>query len=139
MAPTTLSQHERIALSELAPYPAMLLNEEPALHRTLAAFDAAGVEPRVMWRSASVQAIQNVVGRNLAYSLLMQPTPASPEGRPLVCRPIAGDVPRNATMAALPVGVRPNAPVGEAVTALRDYWAGERPVGHWPKDDGHAS
>lgn len=119
-----LASQERIALSELAPYPAMLLNEEPALRRTLAAFDAAGVEPRVRWHSASVQAIQSVVGRNLAYSLLMQPTSTSPEGRPLIYRPVAGDVPRNATMAALPAGVRPSALVREALAAMRDYWAG---------------
>lgn len=118
-----LAQRDSIQLAELAPYPAVLVDEEPALQRTLAEFAAAGVEPRVVWRTASVQAIQNVVGRNLAYSLLMQPTAASPEGRPLTYRPIAGDVPRNAVMASLPAGVKPNALVGAALTGLREYWA----------------
>lgn len=117
-----LAQLERVPLSELARHPAILVDEEPALRRTMAAFDAAGVAPRVMWRSASVQAIQNVVGRNLAYSLLMQPTSTSPEGRPLTYRPLADGVPRNAVMASLPTGLRPTRLISEALASLRADW-----------------
>ncbi|NKX55750.1 LysR family transcriptional regulator [Arthrobacter mobilis] len=119
-----LAARETVSLAELASYPAMLMDEEPALQRTLAEFARAGVEPTVRWRSASVQAIQNVVGRNLAYSLLMQPVPCSPEGRPLVFRPLAGDVPRNSVMAALPAGVARSTLVEEALAALRAFWDG---------------
>lgn len=117
-----LAAQEEVSLAQLAPCPAMLMDEEPDLQRTLAQFAGAGVEPNVRWRSASVQAIHNVVGRNLAYSLLIQPTPVSPEGRPLVFRPLAGNIPTNSVMAAWPTGVIPSALVKEALAALRARW-----------------
>lgn len=122
-----LAENEAVNLEELAPYPAILMDEEPALQRTVAEFARAGVEPNVRWRSASVQAIHNVVGRNLAYSLLMQPAPVSPEGRPLVFRPLAGSVPTNSVMAALPAGVIHGALVQESLTALRAHWGQATP------------
>lgn len=123
-----LAGRQAVSLAELAPHPAMLMDEEPALQRTVAEFARAGVEPNMRWRSASVQAIQNVVGRNLAYSLLMQPVPTSPEGRPLVFRPLAGSIPTNSVMAALPAGVTRSALVEESLAALRAHWRGS-PVG----------
>lgn len=117
-----LAAQEEVSLAQLAPCPAMLMDEEPDLQRILAQFAGAGVEPNVRWRSASVQAIHNVVGRNLAYSLLIQPAPTSPEGRPLVFRPLAGDIPTNSVMAAWPTGVIPSALVTEALAALHARW-----------------
>lgn len=117
-----LAAKDKVSLAELAQYPAIMIDEEPALQRTMAEFARAGVEPLVRWRSASVQAIHNVVGRNLAYSLLMQPSPLSPEGRPLVFRQLAGDVPSNSVLAALPAGVVRSALVNEALAALHAHW-----------------
>jgi DNA-binding transcriptional LysR family regulator len=117
-----LAAQRTVSLAELAPYPAILVNEEPALQRTLAEFARAGVEPTVKWRSASVQVIQNVVGRNLAYSLLMHPATASPEGRPLVFRQLDGNHPTNSVMAVTPAGVVHSALVAESLTALRAHW-----------------
>lgn len=117
-----LAAHPMVTLAELGAYPAILMDEEPALQRTLEEFARAGVEPDIRWRSASVQAIQNVVGRNLAYSLLMQPTPVSPEGRPLVFRPLAGNMPANSVTAALPAHVIRSAIVEESLRALREHW-----------------
>jgi DNA-binding transcriptional LysR family regulator len=117
-----LAAKDKVSLAELAQYPAILIDEEPALQRTMAEFARAGVDPLVRWRSASVQAIHNVVGRNLAYSLLMQPSPLSPEGRPLVFRQLAGDVPTNSVLAALPTGVVRSALVNEAMAALHAHW-----------------
>ncbi|MEV7647015.1 LysR family transcriptional regulator [Arthrobacter sp. NPDC089319] len=120
-----LAGREKISLADLATYPAILVNEEPALQRTLAEFDRAGVTPTVRWRSASVQVIQNVVGRNLAYSLLMQPARHSPEGRPLLFRPVEGRMHSNSVVAALPAGVARSALVTETLVALRHHWAAE--------------
>jgi DNA-binding transcriptional LysR family regulator len=117
-----LARLDRIRMADLARHPAILVDEEPALRRTLAAFEVAGLVPRVMWRSASVQAIQNVVGRNLAYSLLMQPTSTSPEGRPLTYRQLTDGAPRNAVMASLPTGLRPTRLISEALVALQESW-----------------
>lgn len=118
-----LVSEAELRLADLAPYPGIFVAEEPAFQRTLAEFAAAGVEPYVPWRSASVPAIHNVVGRNLAYSLLMQPVASSPEGRPLVYRPLAGSNPRNAVMVARPHGVSASALVEEALVALREHWS----------------
>lgn len=119
-----LAAQDAVSLAELAPYPAMLVNEEPALQRTLAEFARVGVKPNVKWRSASVQVIHNVVGRNLAYSLLMHPAAVSPEGRPLVVRPIAESVPANPVMAATPAGLTHSTLVKEALAALHAHWGG---------------
>jgi DNA-binding transcriptional LysR family regulator len=122
-----LAGQKTLSLQDLAPYPAMLINAEPALQRTLAEYANAGVEPNVRWRSASVGAIHNVVGRNLAYSLLMQPAATSPEGRPLVFRPVDGTDLENPVVAALPVGVARSALVTEALTALHAQWGTSDP------------
>lgn len=117
-----LAAHPRLDLRILASHPAMFLDEEPALQRTLSAFAAAGVEPLVPWRSSSVEAIHNVAGRGSAYSILMQTRSHSPEGRPLVFRPLPGDVLDNPVVASLPKGVTPSALVSEALEAVREYW-----------------
>ncbi len=117
-----LATHPRLSLPVLAEHPAILLDEEPALQRTLAAFAAAGAEPLVPWRSRSVEAIHNVAGRGSAYSILMQTRSHSPEGRPLVFRALPGDGLDNPVAGALPRGVAPSAHVAEALTAIRDYW-----------------
>jgi len=118
-----LATKEKVSLAELAKHPAILIDEEPALQRTMAEFAKAGVEPLVRWRTASVQAIHNVVGRNLAYSLLMQRVAFSPEGRPLTFRPLEGDIPTNSVLAALPAGVVRSALVAETLNALRTHWS----------------
>jgi hypothetical protein len=127
-----LAGRESIRFRDLAKYPAVLMDEEPALQRTIAEFQRHGVEPLVRWRSASVQAIQSIVGRGLAYSLLMQETALSPEGRPLVFRPLADDVPTNSVMASLPAGVARSALVEETLAALRARWA-DKEAGKAPK------
>ncbi|WP_221585320.1 LysR family transcriptional regulator [Microbacterium sp. G2-8] len=118
-----LAECADLRLAHLAEHPAILLDEEPALQRTLAAFAAAGVEPRVPWRSTSVEAIHNVAGRGSAYSILMQTRSHSPEGRPLLFRELPDPGLENPVEAALPRGVRPTALVAEAITAIREHWA----------------
>lgn len=117
-----LAAHPSLSLPVLAEHPAILLDEEPALQRTLAAFAMAGVEPLVPWRSRSVEAIHNVAGRGSAYSILMQTRSHSPEGRPIVFRALPGDGLDNPVAGALPRGVAPNALVAEALRAIREYW-----------------
>lgn len=118
-----LASQSELSLASLAAHPAMLLDEEPALQFTLAAFAAAGVEPLVPWRSRSVEAIHNVAGRGLAYSILMQMRSRSPEGRPLVFRHIPDPGLDNAVAGALPQGIAPSALVEEALRAIRESWA----------------
>ncbi|GGA64391.1 LysR family transcriptional regulator [Pseudoclavibacter endophyticus] len=117
-----LATRARLTMRDLAEHPAIFLDEEPALQRTLAAFASEGVEPLVPWRGRSIEAILNVVGRGLAYSIVMQTRSHSPEGRPLHFRPFEGPDLDNPVAAALPDGVRPSALVSEALTAIREYW-----------------
>lgn len=99
-----LAKYAEVSLAQLAEYPAVLLDERPALERTLNEFYSRSLEPRVKFRTRSVQTAQNIVGRNLAYGLLMHIPSQSPEGRPLIAREITDSVPRNALMLSLPPG-----------------------------------
>ncbi|MCW4467141.1 LysR family transcriptional regulator [Glutamicibacter sp. MNS18] len=117
-----LAELETVSFKQLAPYPAALLNLEPALRHTLAEFHRYGVDPIVKWLFGNVPSIHSVVGRGLAYSLLMQPTEVSPEGRALVLRPLSDPTVPNSLVAATPRGVGRSAVVDEAVTALKAQW-----------------
>lgn len=99
-----LAAFEEVSLAQLAAFPAVLLDERPALERTLNEFYSRSLDPKVGIRTRSVQTVQNLVGRNVGYGLLMHSTSTSPEGRPLVARKISDSVPRNALMLALPPG-----------------------------------
>src|SRR5699024_9542770 len=110
-----LAEEPEVTLAQLVQYAAVLLDETPALERTLNEFRMRSLEPRILLRTRSVQTAQNIVGRGLAYGLLMHPPTRSPEGQPLVALPISDEIPRNALMLALPPG-RPSA----AVRALEE-------------------
>lgn len=99
-----LAQYSEVSLAQLAEYPAVLLDERPALERTLNEFSSRSLEPKVTMRTRSVQTVHNLAGRNIGYGLLMHVPSHSPEGRPLVGRKIADSIPRNALMLALPPG-----------------------------------
>lgn len=118
-----LAAQEEIPLRDLAQYPAVLLDEAPALERTLNEFHSRSLEPYILLRTRSVQTAQNVIGRGLAYGLLMYCPRNSPEGRPLAGRAIADDLPRNALMMTVPPG-RHTAKIRalhEALLALPDH------------------
>lgn len=101
-----LADHSEVSLAQLAQYPAILLDERPALERTLNEFYSRSLEPKVGFRTRSVQTVQNLVGRNLGYGLLMHSPSQSPEGRPLIAGKIADSLPRNALMLSSPPGRR---------------------------------
>lgn len=109
-----------VALAELAEHPAVLLNEEPALERTLNEFRRRSLEPQVLLRTRSVQTAQNIIGRGLAYGILMHVPDRSPEGHPVVGRPISDEIPRNALVASLPPGNRPSAKVRALLECLSE-------------------
>lgn len=117
-----LAKHASISFAQLAGYPAALLNLEPALQHTLAEFRRYGVTPNVRWLFGNVPSIHAVIGRGLAYSLLMQPTAVSLEGLPLTFRPLSDETPTNSLVAATPLGVHRSAMVHEALAALHAQW-----------------
>jgi DNA-binding transcriptional LysR family regulator len=101
-----LAGSDAVSVRDLAGYPAALLNVEPATYLNEAMLRRFGVEPRIAYRSASVHTIRALVGRNLAYSLLMEEVPASAEGRPLKFLPTVEDTGTNSLFLAYPKGMR---------------------------------
>lgn len=89
---------------------------------TLAEFQRYGISANVGWLLANVPSIHSVVGRGLAYSLLMQPAESSVEDRPLVFRPLSDATHSNSLVAAMPVGISRSAMVSEAVACLHAQW-----------------
>ncbi|MCO7219843.1 LysR family transcriptional regulator [Klenkia sp. PcliD-1-E] len=101
-----LADRDDVDLADLAGHPAALLDIEPATYLNRAMLRAAGIDPLVAYRSADVHTIRALVGRNLAWSLLMEPCDASSEGRPLRFLPLRGGLGVNSVMLAYPRGVR---------------------------------
>lgn len=101
-----LAERRAIDLLDLAPYPAALLDVEPASYLNEAMLRRFGVEPNIMYRSSSVHTIRAIVGRNLAYSLLMEPVDESSERLPLKYLPIAQETGTNSLLVAYPQGVK---------------------------------
>lgn len=117
-----LAGFSEISFAQLAQYPAAFLDLEPALQHTLAEFRRHGATANVGWLLADVPSIHSVVGRGLAYSLLMQPAEASVEDLPLVFRPLSEETQTNSLVAATPQGVQRSAMVSEAIGCLRCQW-----------------
>lgn len=117
-----LAELAEISFAQLASYPAAFLDLEPALQQTLAEFRRHGASANVGWLLANVPSIHSVVGRGLAYSLLMQPVESSVEDLPLVIRPLSESTHSNSLVAAMPRGVSRSAMVSEAVECLHSQW-----------------
>jgi DNA-binding transcriptional LysR family regulator len=109
-----LAAHDALRVADLEPYPAAVLNVEPASYLNEALLRRCGITPNVVYRTASVQTIRALVGRGLAWALLMEEVAASHEGRPLRFLPVVDDLGTNSLLAALPKGVRPS-PLTSAV------------------------
>ncbi|MGO4857889.1 LysR family transcriptional regulator [Arthrobacter sp. 2MCAF14] len=101
-----LADRESIDLRDLASYPAALLNVEPASYLNEAMLRRFGVEPNVAYRSSNVNTIRAIVGRNLAYSLLMEGVSESHENRPLKYLPVEQETGTNSLLVAYPRSVR---------------------------------
>ncbi|WP_427005236.1 LysR family transcriptional regulator [Pseudarthrobacter sp. H2] len=101
-----LADRNTINLLDLAPYPAALLNVEPASYLNESMLRRFGVEPNIAYRSSNVHTIRAIVGRGLAYSLLMEAVEESHEHRPLKFLPIAQNTGTNSLLVAYPQGVK---------------------------------
>lgn len=114
-----LALHHEIRLAELEDEPAILLGLRPAPDLVDAMTAAAGFHPNVRWRSNNVETIRSVVGRGLAYTMIMgRPRgDRTYEGNPLVYRRIADDLPENSVELVHPAGGLTDA----KVRALADF------------------
>lgn len=84
-----LATKDAIDLLDLAPYPAALLNVEPASNLNEAMLRRFGVQPKIVYRSPNVHTIRAMVERNLVYSLLMEEVDESSGHLTLKYLPIA--------------------------------------------------
>lgn len=117
-----LASFEKISFEQLVQYPAAFLDLEPALQHTLAEFRRHGTKAKIGWLLGDVPSIHAVVGRGLAYSLLMQPAESSVEDQPLVFRSLSDETHSNSLVVATPRGVKKSAMVSEVITCLHSLW-----------------
>lgn len=102
-----LAAQPEVRLGDLADHPGALLDIEPASYLNEAMVARFGVRPRFAYRSSDVATVRALVGRGLAWALLMTEVSASHEGRPLRFLPIVEDIGTNSLVAVIPRGVRP--------------------------------
>jgi DNA-binding transcriptional LysR family regulator len=90
-----LASAESVSLADLADEPYVLLDLPHSRDYFRAAFAAAGVQPRIRYRTRSAETARALVGRGLGWSVLnLRPsTNQSVEGRRVVALDLADDVP----------------------------------------------
>jgi flavin reductase (DIM6/NTAB) family NADH-FMN oxidoreductase RutF/DNA-binding transcriptional LysR family regulator len=107
-----LSVLPAIDLAVLAGEPLVLLDLEPSRDYFLSLFRDRGLEPRVGYRSTSLETVRGIVGHGLGYGLLAT-KPAnnmSYDGRALVARPLTLPAQSSRLVLAAVAG-RPSSPV----------------------------
>jgi len=110
-----LTGHPALTLESLAREPLVLLDVEPSRDYFLSLFRQRGLEPRIGYRSTSLEMVRGLVGHGLGYSLLAT-KPAnsmSYDGRALVARPLATGVKSSRLVLATRAGAAPG-PVARA-------------------------
>ncbi|TDC90977.1 LysR family transcriptional regulator [Saccharopolyspora aridisoli] len=110
-----LADRPVVHVADLADHPGALLNVEPASYLNETLLRRFGVTPRISYRSSDIQTIRAIVGRGLAWSLLMTEVRASHDGRPLKFLQIAEQLGTNSLVAALPRDTRATAVVDEVI------------------------
>lgn len=89
-----LAEKAQLTPRDLAEHPMVVLDAPPSRDYFLGILRAAGVEPRISYRSKSFEMVRGMVGHGLGYTLLAT-KPASAmtyDGRALQSRPLAADV-----------------------------------------------
>jgi DNA-binding transcriptional LysR family regulator len=89
-----LAMQPAVRLADLAKEPMVLLDLPPTSNWLLGYFQAAGLEPRVAYRTRSFEMVRSLVGNGHGFAiLLMKPTNAmSYDGKALISRPLVDPV-----------------------------------------------
>jgi DNA-binding transcriptional LysR family regulator len=127
-APThRLASMEEVQLSELENETAILLGIHPGSGPVEMMLKAAGIQPKVGWRSNNIETIRSMVARGLGYTIIMgRPFgDFSYDGFPLAYRRIAGDVPNISVVVAYPQGAKPTAKARELINFCQEEFGGE--------------
>lgn len=85
-----LAAQDQVALAELVDESMILLDVNPSRENTEMMFSAAGLTPRIRFRTTDFEVTRSMVARGMGYAILVQRPVAdlSYEGRPLAVRPI---------------------------------------------------
>jgi flavin reductase (DIM6/NTAB) family NADH-FMN oxidoreductase RutF/DNA-binding transcriptional LysR family regulator len=113
-----LAASPAVSLETLAREPLVLLDIDPSRHYFLSLFRERGLEPRVAYRSSSLEMVRGLVGHGLGYSLLAT-KPAnnmSYDGRALVVRPLSVAV-RNSRLVLATMAGRPRSAMAQEFAA----------------------
>ncbi|WP_157982032.1 LysR substrate-binding domain-containing protein [Oceanicella sp. SM1341] len=117
-----LTEKRAIAPEDLADEPMVLLDTPPSRDYFPQILRAAGVEPRIGWRSASLETVRGLVGQGLGYALLATrpAAPVSYDGSRLAIRPLACDAPPSSIVFATRRGARLSPAAEEFAMMARD-------------------
>jgi flavin reductase (DIM6/NTAB) family NADH-FMN oxidoreductase RutF/DNA-binding transcriptional LysR family regulator len=115
-----------LSLENLAPEPLVLLDLDPSRNYFLSLFRDRGLEPRVAYRTGSLEMVRGLVGHGLGYGLLAT-KPAnnmSYDGRALVARPLCNPVKSSRLVVATLAGRSPRAMAQEFIAHCRAFFSG---------------
>jgi flavin reductase (DIM6/NTAB) family NADH-FMN oxidoreductase RutF/DNA-binding transcriptional LysR family regulator len=113
-----LAESASLSLEMLALEPLVLLDLDPSRNYFLSLFRDCGLEPRVSYRTGSLEMVRGLVGHGLGYGLLAT-KPAnsmSYDGRALVARPLTNPV-RNSRLVIATLAGRPPRPMAREFIA----------------------
>ena len=92
-----LADKKKISLKHIAEEPMVLLDISPSRHYFTSLFTRVGLEPRIAYRTSSLELLRGLVVRGLGYSILVtRPSgDLTYDGQALVVRPLSDDVERS--------------------------------------------
>jgi DNA-binding transcriptional LysR family regulator len=121
-----LAESSALALETLADEPLVLLDVDPSRNYFLSLFRDRGMEPRVAYRTGTLEMVRGLVGHGLGYGLLAT-KPAnnmSYDGRALVARPLTNSVKTSRLVLATLAGRSPSPIAQEFVGHCRAFFHG---------------
>ena len=125
-----LAARDHVDLAELAEEPMALLDLPHSRDYFQGVFAAAGITPRVRYRSTTVETCRALVGRGLAYTVLnlRAAVPMALDGHPVTAVPISGDPPSLTVVLLDAVAVKPTRRASVVAELCRNLF-GSTPAG----------
>jgi len=119
-----LADKPALTPADLADHPMVMLNVSPSQDYFTTVLQAAGVTPRVAYRSGNFEMVRGLVGQGLGYTLLTTRPAASVsyDGRLLVTRPLQADTAPSRVMLATRKGETPSVAVDKFIWFCRDFF-----------------
>lgn len=121
-----LAESEAVSLQSLRDDHAIIFGVRPVSDHVEEVLRDAGLPLRVRWRSRNIETVRALVARNLGYAVIMGRPHGdhSYEGKPIVYRPIAEELPPNALVMATARGTQPTAKVESLLRFCREELSG---------------